>query len=137
MEYTMRSVLKLGKPWEKTVFFSLGVVLGGRVLHTAGVTARDPEGKLVGAGDMVKQTQQCFDNLADILAAAGTGFEHVAKYTIFTTDIQRFHLETLETRAPYFRGNPAATLVEVSRLIHADMLVEIEAIVHVPGGAAE
>ena len=132
----MRSVIELGKPWEKTVFFSLGVVLGGRVLHTAGITARDPHGELVGAGDMRMQTQQCFDNLADILSSAGTGFEHVAKYTIFTTDIQRFHSETLKLRAPYFCGNPAATLVEVSRLIHPDMLVEIEAIVHVPGQVA-
>ncbi|MET0312194.1 MAG: RidA family protein [Burkholderiaceae bacterium] len=133
----MRSVLELGKPWEKTVHFSLGVVLGGKILHTAGVTARDAEGRLVGEGDIRKQTQQCFDNLGDILAAAGTGFEHVAKYTIFTTDIQRFHLETMDVRAPYFAGKPAATLVEVSRLIHPGMLVEIEAVVHVPGEAAK
>lgn len=125
-----REVIRLGKPWEKTVRFSLGVTTAGRVLHTAGVTARDHNGLVVGAGDMRAQTVQCFNNLGDILAAAGARWDNVVKFTIFTTDIARFHTETLELRGPFFCGNPAATLVEVSRLIDPAMLVEIEAIVH-------
>lgn len=131
-----RQVITTGKPWEGTVLFSLGVVTTGRTLHTAGITARDPQGRLVGAGDVREQVAQCFRNLGDILAAAGAGFEDVVKYTIFTTDIDRFVRETLEVRAPFFGGKPAATLVEVSRLIDPDMLVEIEAIVHLPGDGA-
>jgi 2-iminobutanoate/2-iminopropanoate deaminase len=124
--------LRLGKPWEDKVFFSLGVVSSGRFLHTAGVTARDPDGKVVGAGDMRAQTLQCFQNIGDILRAAGARWEDVVKYTLYTTDIERFDTETRELRAPYFVGRPGATLVEVSRLIHRDMLIEIEAIVALP-----
>lgn len=128
-----KTILNLGKPWEDTVLFSLGVVTSaGALLHTAGVTARDPSGALVGVGDIRRQTQQCFDNLDDILIAAGARFDDVVKYTIYTTDIEHFNTETRALRAPYFRGRPAATLVEVRRLIHPDMLVEIEAVVRVP-----
>lgn len=127
-----REVLALGKPWEITVFFSLGVVVQGRVLHTAGVTARDVDGALVGAGDMRAQTQQVFRNLGDIIGAAGASWDDVVKFTLFTTDIERFNIETRDLRAPYFRARPAASLVEVRRLLHPEMLIEIEAIVNVP-----
>ena len=127
-----RKVIRLGKPWEDSVHFSLGVVHAGRTLHTAGITARDDHGEVVGVGDVKAQTRQCFLNLGDILRAAGARWEDVVKFTLFTTDIERFHKETLELRAPYFRGNPAATLIEVPRLIDPRMLVEIEAIVSLP-----
>ncbi len=129
-----RLVLRLGKPWEDTVPFSLGVVHNGRTLHTAGITARDANGAVVGQGDIRAQTAQCFANLADILAAAGASWDDVVKYTIFTTDIGRFNQETRELRLPYFRARPAATLVEVPRLIDPHMLVEIEAVVHLNDG---
>jgi 2-iminobutanoate/2-iminopropanoate deaminase len=131
-----RTVLNLSKPWESKVHFSLGVITRGALLHTAGITARDEHGNVVGAGDMRAQTLQCFMNLKDILTAAGARWENVVKFTLFTTDIQRFHEETLELRAPYFVGKPGATLVEVSRLIHPDMLIEIEAIVQIPEAGA-
>lgn len=130
-----RRVVEVGKPWEGSVKFSLGVVHSGQTLHTAGVTARDPAGNLVGEGDMREQTAQCFRNLDDILKAAGARWEDVVKYTLYTTDIERFHSETLALRAPYFVGKPAATLLEVSRLIDPRMLVEIEAVVHLPKAA--
>lgn len=131
----MRQPLKLGKPWEDKVFFSLGVITQGRVLHTAGVTARDADGKVVGGSDIGEQTLQCFRNLGDILAAAGATWDDVVKYTLFTTDIVRFDTETRTLRTPYFRARPAATLVEVRRLIDPAMLIEIEAIVNVPDRA--
>jgi enamine deaminase RidA (YjgF/YER057c/UK114 family) len=128
-----REVVKVGKPWEEKALFSLGVVTSGRTLHTAGITARDREGALVGAGDMRMQVAQCFSNLGDILKAAGAGWHDVVKYTMFTTDIDRFTRETQDVRSPYFCGKPAATLVEVPRLIDPQMLIEIEAVVHLPG----
>lgn len=128
-----RRVVEVGKPWESTVKFSLGVVHSGLTLHTAGVTARDSQGQLVGEGDMREQTAQCFRNLDDIIQAAGARWEDAVKLTLYTTDIERFHTETIELRAPYFVGKPAATLLEVSRLIDPRMLVEVEAVVHLPG----
>jgi enamine deaminase RidA (YjgF/YER057c/UK114 family) len=124
-----RKALTLGKPFERKVPFSLGVVSHGRVLHTAGITARDQDGEIVGVDDIRAQVTQCFSNLADILAAAEAKFENVIKFTIFTTDIDRFSKETQDIRFPHFSGRPAATAVQVSRLVDPRMLVEIEAIV--------
>jgi 2-iminobutanoate/2-iminopropanoate deaminase len=124
-----RQALQLGKHFETTVPFSLGVTSSGRTLHTAGITARNANGDVIGAGDIRAQVTQIFANLADILAAAGTSFEKVVKFTIFTTDIHRFNADTVDIRLPYFQGRPAATLVEVSKLVDPRMLVEIEAIV--------
>lgn len=124
-----RQPLTLGKPFEKTVVFSLGVVSSGRILHTAGITARDASGDVVGAGDMRVQVEQCFSNLKDVLAAAGGTFGDVIKYTIYTTDIALFDQATRDIRFSYFVDRPASTLIEVSKLIDPRMLVEIEAIV--------
>ncbi|WP_375782706.1 RidA family protein [Bradyrhizobium sp. Pha-3] len=124
-----RQPLILGKPFENKVPFSLGVVSSGRMLHTAGITARDAEGNLVGSGDMRAQVEQCFRNLADILDAAGASFADVVKYTIYTTDIALLDSTTRDIRHPYFVDRPASTLIEVSRLIDPGMLVEIEAVV--------
>jgi len=128
-----RKDLRLGKPLEDKIPFSLGVVSSGRFLHTAGITARDREGEIVGLGDIAAQAQQCYDNIGDILEAAGAGWGDVIKYLIFTTDIQAFTAQTREIRSRYYVNRPAATLVEVPRLADPKMLVEIEAIVSLPG----
>ena len=124
-----RRALTLGRGFEKKVVFSLGVVSSGRLLHTAGITARDAEGDVVGAGDMRAQVKQCFENVGSVLAAAGAGFADVVKYTIYTTNIDLFETTTRDLRFPYFVDRPACTLVEVSRLIDPKMMVEIEAVV--------
>ena len=124
-----RRPLELGKPFEKKVVFSLGVVSSGRMLHTAGITARNSEGDVVGKGDMRAQVAQWFVNLDDILKADGASFGDVIKYTIYTTDIEAFDTQTRDMRFPYFVDRPASTLIEVSKLIDPAMLVEIEAIV--------
>ena len=127
-----RKDLRLGKPLEDKIPFSLGVVSSGRFLHTAGITARDREGEIVGVGDIAAQARQCYENIGDILEAAGAGWGDVIKYLIFTTDIQAFSDQTREVRAKYYVNRPAATLVEVPRLADPKMMVEIEAIVSLP-----
>jgi enamine deaminase RidA (YjgF/YER057c/UK114 family) len=122
-----RESLSVGKPWEKTVAFSLGVVSTGRLLHTAGITARDPNGALVGVGNIRAQIEQCFRNVGDVLRVAGADFDDVVKWTMYTTDIDGFSRES-DLWLGYFKDRPASTLVEVRRLVHPDMLVEIEAI---------
>lgn len=125
----VRRVLRLGRKFEDTVLFSLGVVVSGPLLYTAGITARDADGEIVDPNDMGLQVKQCGANLAAIISAAGGSFEQVAKYTIYTTDIALFNESTHALRAPFFSGKPGATLVEVSKLVDPRMLVEIEAIV--------
>ncbi len=111
--------------------FASAVRVSGAQLHTAGLTARDDAGVLVGPGDMDRQFEQIFLRLGQIAASAGTGFEHLVKVTIFVTDIDRAYADPGQWRR-YFSHRPASTLVEVSRLKSPDVMVEIEAIFHVP-----
>lgn len=122
-----RDLITCGKPWEASVLFSLGVRVEGKLLFTAGMTARDPEGRVVGAGDMRRQVEQCFENIGDVLRAAGAGWEKLVKVTMYVTDFDAFET-TRDIRARYLVGRPAATAVGVNRLIHPDMLIEIEAV---------
>jgi enamine deaminase RidA (YjgF/YER057c/UK114 family) len=122
-----RDVVVVDKPWVETVPFSQGVAADGRLLFTSGITARDRDGNLVGAGDIRLQIEQCFRNVGDVLAAAGADYGDVVKWTMFTTDIDAFARHE-DAWTPYFVDDPASTLVEVSRLIVPEMMVEIEAI---------
>jgi len=123
-----RTHIDVDKPWHRSIPFAQGVVVSGRALHTAGITARDPEGKVVGAGDLRRQMEVCFENLGDVLAAAGRSFDDLVKIVMYTTDIDTFN-EHADVWRRYFGGRPASTLVEVSRLALPEMLVEIEAVV--------
>lgn len=126
-----RQPIHIDKPWVKKSAFAQGVTVEGKLLFTAGITARDPDGNLVGAGDIRKQIETCFKNLGDVLQAAGADFGDVVKYTMYTTDIDAFHENTDVYRA-HFIDHPASTLVEVRKLAHPEMTVEIEAIVRLP-----
>lgn len=126
-----RRSVEVDKPWHKSIAFAQGVIADGELLFTAGITARDPDGNVVGAGDMRRQIEQCFANLGDVLAAAGAGFGDVVKYTMYTTDIDAFS-QHADVYRRHFVDRPASTLIGVSRLASPDMLVEIEAVVRVP-----
>jgi 2-iminobutanoate/2-iminopropanoate deaminase len=111
--------------------YACGVQVSGSVLYTAGFTARDDAGAVVGPGDMAMQFEQIFLRLEQIAKAAGAGLENMAKITIFVTDIDRAYADPNQWRR-YFIGRPASTLVEVSRLKSPEILVEIEAVFHIP-----
>ena len=126
-----RKVIELDKPWTQTVSFSLGVVGEGRILFTSGITARDSDGEVIGKGDMRAQMEMCFQNVGDVLRAAGTDFGNVLKWTMYTTDIDEFSKNS-DVYKRHFINHPASTLVEVRRLIFPEMLVEIEAVALLP-----
>lgn len=103
-------------------------VQGNKLLFISGITARDRDGNIVGKGNMRVQTQQVLENMKVILDHAGATFDNIVKVTVFVTDLSRFQ-DIHEVRAKYFKKDyPASTLVQVSRLVHEDMLIEIEAI---------
>lgn len=129
-----RDVISVDKPWAKDIAFSLGVASDDRLLFTAGITARDPEGRIVGAGDMRAQIEQCFRNVGDVLHAAGADYGDVLKWTMYTTDIVAYG-EHGEVWRRYFVNKPASTLIEVSRFVVPEMMVEIEAIARLPDTA--
>ena len=126
-----REVISVDKPWVKDIAFSLGVASDNRLLFTAGITARDPEGRIVGAGDMRAQIEQCFRNVGDVLRAAGADYGDVLKWTMYTTDIVEYGRHG-EVWRRYFVDKPASTLIEVSRFVVAEMMVEIEAVARLP-----
>lgn len=126
-----RDVIRIDKPWTKDIAFSLGVASEDRLLFTAGITARDPQGTVVGVGDMAAQIEQCFRNVGDVLHAAGADYGDVLKWTMYTTDIVAYGKHG-EVWRRYFVNKPASTLIEVSRFVVAEMMVEIEAVARVP-----
>lgn len=109
--------------------YSYGVkVEGGRLLFVSGCVALDGKGKLVGKGDVTKQTEQVMENLKAVIEAAGGSLADVIKVTNYMRDAREFP-KLAEVRARYLTPPyPASTMIEVSRLIHEDMLVEIEAV---------
>jgi len=119
--------IETGRPYESKVRHGAGSVAVGRVLHSSGLTARDREGNIVGKGDMAAQIRQAFANVGDVLHAAGTDFPKVAKYTIYVTDIDAY-LRVAENAAPFTAHRQASTLIQVARLAHPDLLIEVEAI---------
>lgn len=106
---------------------------GAGLIFVSGQVALDPEGSIVGVGDMAEQARQAFRNLGAVLDAAGCSFADVLKLTYFVCDIgalasiRAARDEFIDTANP-----PASSLVEVSRLFMPELLIEIEAVALVP-----
>jgi 2-iminobutanoate/2-iminopropanoate deaminase len=108
------------------------VVRAGRLVFVSGCVASDAEGRTVGAGDVIAQARQVHENIKRCLAAAGATFADVCKVTVFLRDVNdREKVNTV--RKEYFGAHrPASTLVEISRLVRDDLLIEIECIAVLP-----
>jgi reactive intermediate/imine deaminase len=107
-------------------------VIGGRTVYIAGQVAFDQSGKIVGKGDFAAQAIQVFENLKLALAAVGATFDNVVKVNTYVTDMS--NIQTLrDIRGRYYgRTAPASTLVQIGKLAHEDLMIEIEAIAVVP-----
>lgn len=113
-------------PWEPVVGYSRAVRAGPHV-WVAGTTATDADGRIVGGSDAGDQARQALANIGRALEAAGVGMEHVVRTRMYVTRIEDAEA-VAAAHAECFRDiRPAATMVEVSRLVSPDMLVEIEA----------
>ena len=96
-----------------------------KTIFVAGQLARDSRGEVVGKGDMRAQIRQAGENIKAALAAAGASLADVVKTNTYVTDMEEFFKHT-DVRVEYFGALPTSTTVEVRRLAHPDLLVEIE-----------
>lgn len=109
----------------------------GRVLHISGYVARGAAGSVVGVGDVKAQTHQVLGNIQAVLDAAGGDMSDIARVTVYVTDMSTLS-QIHEVRAEYFAPPyPASTLVEVSRLVHPDYMIEIDAVAVIPEDRAK
>lgn len=121
-----RQQISSGAPWEARVGYNRAVRLGNSIA-VAGTTAVGPDGELVGKDDAYTQAKRCLEIIGEALDAAGASFEDVVRTRVYLTRIDDWESVGRAHAEVFGSIRPASTMLEVSRLVNPDMLVEIEA----------
>ena len=120
----MKIKISSGSPWEDIVGYSRAI-RAGNIVEVAGTTAMDGE-VLVSKGDIYKQTVYIFKKVEKALSEVGATLNDVVRTRMFVTDISQWE-DVGKAHGEIFKNiKPVSTMVEVSRLINDDLLIEIE-----------
>jgi len=120
-----RRHVSTGTPYEATVGYSRAVRVGN-IVHVAGTTAIDESGAVVGPGDAYRQASYALSKIEAALGALGATIGDVVRTRMYVTDIGNWEGIARAHGERFADVRPAATMVEVRRLIDPAMLVEIE-----------
>lgn len=121
-----RQLIPANTEWAPKAGYSRAVRVG-REVHVAGTTATDEEGNIVGGDDPYRQTVKALKNVQQALNEAGAEIDDVVRTRLYVTDSDDWKPISKAHGELFGDIRPASTLVEVSRLISPEILVEIEA----------
>ena len=122
-----RSLRPAGWTWADDLSHDLGVQVDDTI-WVSGMVAFDPEGSIVGVGDMRIQADTVFANIAEVLALAGATLDDVVKITAWLTDMDQYSGYNDARAAAFSNRLPASATVHSPRLVRDDLLVEVEAV---------
>jgi reactive intermediate/imine deaminase len=107
---------------------AIAIEAKGKLVFISGMTARCPDGTIAGIGDVEAQTRQVCENLKSAVEAAGGTMEDICRVDVFVRNIEHFD-KIHKVRREYFKAPaPASTMVEVTKMVSPEYLIEINAI---------
>jgi len=122
----MRKLVSSGSPYEPRIGISRAVRVGS-IITVAGTAPIGADGRTMGQGDPAAQARRCLEIIAAALEAAGASLNQVVRTRILLTRIEDWQAVT-QVHGEFFRDiRPANTVMQISRFIDPDWLVEIEA----------
>ncbi len=129
-----REQVRTDKVREPMGHFSQAIAIEarGKLVFLSGMTARRPDGTIAGVGDVEAQTRQVCENLKAAVEAAGGTLDDICRVDVYVRNIEHFD-KIHKVRREYFKAPPpASTMVEVTKMVSPDYLIEINAIAVLP-----
>jgi len=118
-------LISSGSPFEQPIGFSRAVRAGSQV-WVAGTAPIGPDGKTAAPGDAAGQARRCLEIIQAALAEAGVGLADVVRTRTYLVHIEDWQAVGAVHGEFFHDVRPASTMLQVSRLIDPQWLVEIE-----------